>query len=190
MKRSGRGPKDPDLIACYERLRGGDRGALADFIRLTQERLYRFCLYLTGKPDLAEDLCHDAYVKALQGLVEAKDASNLYSWLIRIAQNTFIDHQRLHSTQNELLEREPASDEAPGLISQAPDPRAIDLDSSLTVAQVLGRLKPEERLILVMIDSEGRSYEEAAQALGVTEEAVRARISRARKAFCEAFRRG
>jgi RNA polymerase sigma-70 factor (ECF subfamily) len=51
------------------------------------------------------------------------------------------------------------------------------------IAEVLGKLEPEARIAILLVDMEGHSYTEAAEIIGISESALRSRLHRARQAF-------
>jgi RNA polymerase sigma factor (sigma-70 family) len=60
-----------------------------------------------------------------------------------------------------------------------------DFAQLLAIQQVLSHFEPDDRWLLLMVDLEGQTYKEAAQALRVTEDTVRTRIFRLRQKFAE-----
>ena len=157
------------------RAKQGDETALGMLIDLTQDHLFRFCMYLCNNPSQAEDLCQETFLKCLDRLESVQDEKGLLPWLFKIAKNQFIDFTRSARPKEE------------GLGEQAEMAQNTESDVILTVRECLSRLTPEERIVLVLVDSEGCSYREAAQVVGITEEALKSRVFRARKAFLRLF---
>lgn len=161
------------------RARKGDEAAIAELIDAVQDRLFRFLVLLCGNQELARDLCQDTLIQAIDSLDKLKNPEGFGSWLFKTAKSRFLDHVR-----------RPANAAGPAL-EEIPetefDPDGLSKESSLHVQQILASLKEEERLVLLLIDLEGRSYEEAAEVIGITENAVRSRLHRARKVFVEKY---
>src|SRR4051812_24500200 len=80
------------LARDVELARDGDAPALSRIIQATQDRLYRFSLYLTGNPARAQDLCQDTFLRAIEGLPKLKEASRFESWLLKTAKNLYLDY--------------------------------------------------------------------------------------------------
>lgn len=183
-----RRPAEPELIEQVARLIRGDRSALSAIVRLSQNRLYRFCFHLTGSQQAAEELAQDTLVKALTRLDDLRDPAGVYPWLFRVARNLFIDETR--STEGKLRKLELREDpEAEGGLRLDSLPSSSPGNAELLVAiqATLMKLKPEEREVILLVDYEEHSYDEAAQVIGISESAVRSRLHRARKAFFELY---
>jgi RNA polymerase sigma-70 factor (ECF subfamily) len=136
--------------------------------------LRRYARSLVRNSDEAEDLVHDALVRAFEKRKSFRSGGNLRTWLLSILHNAHIDRVR----QNRSLTRR--HDEA-----------AVEAEQSLPAGQEHAvRLKqvrnaffdlPEEqREALHLVAIEDLSYQEAANALGIPVGTLMSRISRAR----------
>ncbi len=151
----------------------GDVKALALLIETTQDRLYKFCLYLCGQRPLAQDLCQDTYIKVLEHIHKLKKPEGFMPWLLTSAKNHYFDY--LRSSAQKTLPLDPdfdLSDEARS---------SEQTEQLLELKKALGQLSAEDRLTLLLVDLEGYSYQEAAEIQGVSENAMRSRIFRARQ---------
>lgn len=167
-----------DLKDLVLQARKGDAKAIRALVEATQGRLFKFCLVLTGDPVRAEDLAQEGYLKALAGLHQLKNPDVFMDWLFRVTKNVFIDDVR--KRREELADSqtlEQASDEISG--------KKSDVNAALDVHRVLSQFEAEDRVLLVLVDMESYSYREAAEILGLTEDAVRSRLFRIRKVFVE-----
>lgn len=159
---------NPQLI---EAAKSGDRHAWKELIEATQSRLFRFCLVLCGDPAQAEDLCQQAYLKVYTNLSKLQKNESFMDWLFRSTRNLYIDAVRAKREQStEILEDMAAGGE---------------FSQHLEVHQILSHFKPEDRLLLVLVDMEEHSYKDAGLILGISEDAVRSRVFRLRKEFLE-----
>lgn len=164
-----------DLADLVVRAQGGDEKALVALVEQTQNSLYRFTYYLAGNEALAQDLCQETYVRVFESLSKLKDPGRFQSWIYIMAKNLFLDHCRKSSTKNEISSE--AWESVDGA-SQSPEaPKNIE------VQQTLALLTEEYRLVLVLVDMEGYSYGEAAEIIGISENALRSRLHRARQQF-------
>jgi RNA polymerase sigma-70 factor (ECF subfamily) len=159
------------LAALVEAARAGDERAMGELVRATQDRLFRFVFLLGADRALANDLCQDAYLYALEHLSELREPAALQGWLSTIARNKFLDHVK--------SPRHSAS--AP--LEAAPELPAPDLETVQQVRQALSKLDAEDRSLILLVDLEGHSYGEAAELLGISEAALTSRLRRARAAF-------
>lgn len=124
----------------------------------------------------AEDLVHDAVVRALQSGSAPKQIADLRSWMFRIIKNLFIDEKRKERVQreysipqNRLSNIEPA---------HTGDPVEV-----LMVRQAYAELALRDREILCLVDILGLTYAEAAAVIDVPVGTVMSRVSRARRAM-------
>ncbi len=179
--------EDPELI---KKILGGDSAAYADIIRKYQGRILRLCASMLSDEKEAEDAAQEIFLKGFYALGRFKSNASLYTWLYRIASNHCLDLLRKKSRRrtgswDELSER--LGDEAEKLISGRDDGSGNQRQMEL-VQEVLERLEPDYRLILTLREMEGLHYEEIAQALNCTLDAVRGRLKRAREQFRDILR--
>ncbi|MFV0425886.1 MAG: RNA polymerase sigma factor SigE [Beutenbergiaceae bacterium] len=142
------------------------------------DRVYRLAYRLTGNRADAEDLTQETFVRVFRSLHTYKPGT-FAGWLHRITTNLFLDGARRRSrlrfdALGESAERVPAAER------QSPE-RGFEHDNlDLDIQQALNALKPQFRAPVVLCDIEGLSYDEIAQALGISTGTVRSRIHRAR----------
>lgn len=190
--------ENKELIDQVLRARKGDREALSWLVRLVQDRLYRFCLYLARDPALAQDLCQDALIKAMSNLHQLKEPGRFESWILKSARNLFLDHVKSPANQPFVPLENVGNGPEDGLREIA-DPAHSDTatqaggmtpgEANLDIRRALGALPPDDRLILLLVDLEGHSYQEAAGIAGITESSLRFRLHHIRKAFIEKLKK-
>ncbi len=142
-------------------------------------RLIRYALALTRNREAAEDLVHDALVRAYDNHAGFRSDGNLRAWLLSIVHNAFIDDQRRRESEDRRIA---------GLaeIARTHEPAAQEHAATLNeVALAFADLSPEQRAVLHLIVVEGLSYQEAGEALGVPIGTIMSRLSRARAALRE-----
>lgn len=152
----------------------GDPEALSDLVKRIHDRLYRFCLYLTGNVQAAQDLCQEAYIKVMENIQTLDNPRHFVRWLFVITRNHFLDYVRSPKNKgaidlsifNETLSGEGRKNE---MLAQ--------------LMKSMSGLSAEDRLLLLLVCLEGETYAEAAEVVGTTEEAVRCKIYRLRKTF-------
>lgn len=150
--------------------------------------VYRMAYSLTGDPDEASDLTQDVFVRVYRNLDRYRPGT-FEGWLYRITRNLFLDGLRRRarvrvSTLPTEDWREP-HDVAPG-----PAERTEFGVVRWDLAQALQRLPVSFRTAVVLIDVEGLSYAEAAEALGWPIGTVRSRVHRGRRGLRTALRPG
>ena len=146
-------------------------------------RLYSFLLRIVGQPELADDLTHDVFAKALKLLPTLTTEHRVLPWLYRVANNAAIDQLRRRSRFSWLR--------IGSLHGTVGEPHAADdharIPEQAHVQSVLRTLPPENAAALLLHAVEGYSYKEIADIQGVSLTAVRSRIARARSAFKERY---
>ncbi|HWK09830.1 MAG TPA: sigma-70 family RNA polymerase sigma factor [Vicinamibacterales bacterium] len=157
------------------------------------DSLYGTALRLTRRPQDAEDLVQDTYLKAFRASHQFERGTNLKAWLFTILHNTFRNMRRNMGrspidVDSDAVDR--AADGAPG--EQTPEQilTRATLDADLQAA--LDALPDAFRQAVWLRDVEELSYAEIAQVLDVPIGTVMSRISRGRRALFEALqqRRG
>lgn len=158
-------------------------------VRRYEAKVRRLCVSMLSDPAEADDAAQEIFLKAYRSLDRFRGASSFSTWLYRIAANHCRDCLRSRSREaseswEALLEEQ--GDRIERLLSTPP---AADTSGEADlVRRVLAQLSPDHRLILVLREVEGLSYEELADTLHCTLDAVRGRLSRAREDFEQRFR--
>ena len=176
MAKTASEPLPNDVIQAAKE---GDEKALSLLIERSQAQLYRFCLYLTGDPRLSEDLCQDTYVRVIEKLKGLREPGDFRGWLYRTAKNLYIDQWR-RAKKREVVLLDPAQ-ECQGAPA-GPMPELV-----LQIRSALACLDLESQVLLLLIDQQGYSYEEASKILGISQAAVTSRIHRIRRTFWKAY---
>lgn len=165
-----------------ENFKKGDTSAFGVLVQNYQDRIYTLCRYMLENQDDAEDAAQDTFVKAFQGLKSFTTNASFYTWLYRIAVNTCLDHKRKLSFRSLFFsaDKESHIDSFP---SPAPSPEsAYTISQSMQALQVaLNTLSNKLRVVIVLNEVEGLSYEEIAGVLDISVGTVKSRISRARE---------
>jgi RNA polymerase sigma-70 factor (ECF subfamily) len=156
-------------------------------------RLRRYALRLTGSPAEADDLVQTAYLNALKGWSTFRPGSDPARWMFTILRHAFY-RTRARGADTVSLE-EPELESLSGTMhvrrelerGQTPWQRHPDLGSAIDAA--IAGLPEELRVLVMLVDVEGRSYDEAATETGSPIGTVRSRLYRARRMLQERLRR-
>jgi RNA polymerase sigma-70 factor (ECF subfamily) len=178
--------------ALLDLARTGDRRALEKLLVRHQPRVYRFGLKMCRDPEDAKDVLQETLLAAARGVKDFRGASAVSTWLYTIARSFCIKKRRRSKFAPEVEESLDARE--PGEAArQLPDPGRAP-DESLAGRQIeaaleaaIGALEPMYREVLVLRDVEGLSAPEVAEVMGLTVEAVKSRLHRARVAVREAL---
>ena len=155
------------------------------------EAVARFALSLTRERADADDLVQDTYLRAFRGWRTFRPGSDPRRWLFAICRNAFL---RMRARRGTLVEIEDGDiDARPTVLTHAAAMRSglgdlFDLvDVRPAIERAIAELPEPHHTILVLIDLEEHTYEEAASVLDVPVGTVRSRLFRARRMIQEAL---
>lgn len=179
---TGSSPTDDELLAAA---RQGDAAALEVLLVRYQPHLYRFGLRMCGNVEDAGDVAQESLISMARSLRDFRGDSSVSSWLYTIARRFCIKKRR----RSKFAPAREESLDAPGTAAQlladpAPSPEQTATNRELAVAltRAIDALDPAQREVLVLRDVEGLSAPEVAKILGLSIEAVKSRLHRARVA--------
>lgn len=176
---------DNKLVAAAQK---GDLAAFNQLVTLYETRVYNLAFRMLGEVSAAEDAAQDSFLQAYRALAQYRGGS-FRSWLLRIATNICYDRLRSrkrHPTDslNRLMEEaEETGGSDQGLLE---DPQgdleetALRRELARDLAHALQNLPEDQRVVVVLSDVQGLSYEEIAMITGVSLGTVKSRISRGR----------
>lgn len=139
--------------------------------------LRRYARALTRNEADAEDLVHDALLRAYERRGSFEPARGVRGWLMSILHNVFIDRRRSHVAE---ARRAAESVELADQAVPAPQEHHVRLAQ---VRQSFMALPEEQRAALHLVAIEGLGYAEAASTLGIPQGTLMSRLSRARAAL-------
>ena len=169
--------------ALIDQLRRQEDDAFSFIYERHKAQIYNYLYRLSGSRELADDLTHDTFLSAYESLPKLRPDSNIAPWLYRIASNRFRDVLRRKRVISWMPWGDTPREEATLAVRGEED----SLPEREAVQSALGSMRPEYAICLVLRLAEGFSSEETAQILGVSPEAVRMRLSRARQMFKQAY---
>jgi RNA polymerase sigma-70 factor (ECF subfamily) len=155
-----------------------DRGAFERLIEEYADRVYNVALRITGNRADAEDSMQEAFLSAYHAWSTFRGQSSPATWLYRIAVNEALMRVRARRPVEHLTElvyQEEVSDWSDDLSNVAQRAEQRDL-----LLAGLALLEPDQRAALVLRDIDGLSTAEAAEALEISEQALKSRLHRAR----------
>lgn len=176
---TGHGPAR-DELELLAAARAGDRQALEALLSRVQPQVYRFGRRMCGDPQDAEDVLQETLLALARGVREVRGTSSLSTWLYTVARRFCLKKRRRRAMV------------PGGEAAELPDPAAGSEESlaGQEVAQALERairaLPPSHREVLVLRDVEGLSAPEVGEILGISAQAVKSRLHRARVAVRDA----
>jgi RNA polymerase sigma-70 factor (ECF subfamily) len=171
---------DEELLAA---LRSGDDHAMAQLLERYAPAVNRFGAKMCRDPEDARDIVQDTLLAAARGLHDFQGASSLSTWLFTIARSFCIKKRRRRVGEPaEMVSLEGDDARAIMAAAQAPDEAAGDHEIGQALEAAVAALEPMYREVLVLRDIEGLTAPEVATVLGVSVDAVKSRLHRARLA--------
>jgi len=181
--REALGADPPGLLA---RLRAGEPRAFEELVIGYQHRVFGVALRMLGSRAEAEEIAQEVFLRAHRALADFRGDARLGTWLYGIASRLCLN--RLASPDRRVVRGDEAlADVAAGTLDAAAQAERAELDAALHAA--IAELPEERRLVLVLRDVEGLSYEEIAEALALDPGTVRSRLHRARMQLKEKLER-
>jgi len=168
-----------------DQLIAGDRQAFSKLVEQTSTRIYSLGLRMLGNEQDAEDLLQETYLKALKALPNFEKRSSINTWLFRIAANEALMLLRKRKTGANTIDidRGDEEDEAPIEILDfccLPEQEMVSAETRIQLTKAADRLSPVLRIVFQLRDVDGFSVQETAEILGISEDAVKTRLVRAR----------
>lgn len=161
------------------------RGSFEDLTLPWLEDVARFALSLAREEADADDLVQETYLRAFRHWNTFTPGNDPRKWLFTICRNTFA---RLRRHRNQMVESDDGDvDAMPSVLEHIAAKRdglgamfdQIDVRPAIDIA--VDALAEPHRTVLILVDVEGQSYDEAAEILGVPVGTVRSRLFRARR---------
>lgn len=163
------------------RVRAGDRALFEILMRRHNQRVYRAARAIVKDEAEAEDVMQQTYVNAFIHLGQFEERSQFSTWLTRIAVNEALARRQKQRTA-ERMTRPGEGEDGGAIRSPQPDPErqayAQELHQLLQTA--VDALPDAYRVVFMLRDVEGMSTAETGEGLGLSEEAVKTRLHRAR----------
>jgi RNA polymerase sigma-70 factor (ECF subfamily) len=156
-------------------------------LRRHMDALYYAALDLSGNSSDAEDVVQEAAMKGLRRFDSFQTGTDFKAWMMRILANTYIDLYRRRRR-----EKPASAEDAVTAIAESESPlRRGDLEFLLPddVERALASLPEEQRAAIVLVDVNGLTNQEAAEALGWPLGTVNSRVYRGRAELRSVLRR-
>ncbi len=169
-----------------EKLKTGDEEAFSRLVEAYAPRLYRLLLKMLRHPQDAEDALQETFVKAYRALPDFDGRAQLSTWLYRIAVNEALMIIRRKEIETISVDAPTGPDDEAGpydLVDWCclPEDELLTAEARQVLEEAVARLPASLRMVFLLRDVEGLSTRETAEALGISEGAVKVRLSRARE---------
>lgn len=160
--------------------RRGSQEAYGRIVSACQNTVTAIALAITHDVQASEDIAQEAFLRAWQRLDRLKNSTSFLPWLRQITRNLARDY--LRTQQHKPLSGE-AAEIAIGIAadpSPAPEEQLLRTEEEIAAADIISALPEDSRETLLLYYREGQSSQQVADLLGLSDAAVRKRLSRAR----------
>ncbi len=179
-------------VVLLERCKAGESAAWDTLIRKYEKSVYKFAYSLCRNHEEAGDIAGQVFLRLYQNLHTFRNEASFTSWLFRIVRNTYLDLCVRPAHRGHLsLDAGPNNDSEPSagrdIMDPSPSPEAVCMEHEVSqlLAKAIMHLPAYQRQVLRMYHTEGKSYEEIAEATGLSIGTVKSRLNRARNMLRE-----
>lgn len=180
-----------DLAGCLERVRLRDQDAARRLVEHLHPLVVRIVRGRLPRRVAEEDLTQEVFLKMFSRLEQYQGSVPFTHWVSRIAVTTCIDHLRSQQRRPEFRWADLSENEANLLDAVLTNENATTQDDALEahelVHKLLGQLKPEDRLVLQLLDLEQKTIAEISELTGWNTSLVKVRAFRARRKLQKLF---
>jgi RNA polymerase sigma-70 factor (ECF subfamily) len=178
------------------RAQQGDVAAFRQLVERHQRRAFAIALALVRDENDARELVQEAFLRVYRGLSSFQGGSSFFTWLYRIITNLSIDlirkpGRQLGDLDDSRLDTDDALEADFPFISRVDGGDPADVVRRREIAarlqQALDALPSYHRGVIVMREIDGLSYEEMAQAMGVSKGTIMSRLFHARQKLQKAL---
>jgi len=177
-------PADADHAYVAATLRG-DLRAFEALVERHRDVVVRVAARIAGR-DEAEDVSQDAFLRAFHRLGRFRADASFRAWLLQITHNAAIDH--ISRRRPEPVESAETPEDPERTVARLPAERLESRERLARLERKLRGLSPDARVVLVLRDIEGLSYEEIADITQAPLGTVKVRLFRARRDLIQMLR--
>jgi RNA polymerase sigma-70 factor (ECF subfamily) len=180
-----------DVAGCLARVRRRDQGAARELVEHLYPQVIRIVRAHLPRRVPEEDLAQEVFLKMFSRIAQYEGAVPLSHWVSRIAVTTCIDHLRARKRRPEFRMAdlsEAESDVIQSVMTAENEVAAPDaLAARELVFKLLGQLKPEDQLVVRLLDLEQKPIAEISAQTGWSQSLVKVRAFRARRKLRKLF---
>jgi RNA polymerase sigma-70 factor (ECF subfamily) len=175
---------DDQLIQA---IRQGDKAAFTSLMRRYEETVYKFSYKVCRDSGKAEEALQDTFINVYRKLDSFDGKSKFSTWLYSIVTNNCLMKRRkrklddlLESLDDPLTNNDGSLLEHVARWDETPSDVLLKKEFQIVLDNAIMKLPVDYRLVFVLRDLEGKSTEETAEILKISEEAAKSRLRRAR----------
>ena len=175
-------------LALVDRLRQGDADAFDEVYVTFNTRLFTFLVRLSRRRDVAEDLLEETWLRLVSHARRLRSDTRLGPWLFTVARHLYVSYSRSRMLEDSV---------AAGLITlwpfslerSSPFEAAAANELECRIERALAAMPAASREVLLLVGVAGLDHSDAAGICGITPEALRQRLHRARETLSKALAR-
>jgi RNA polymerase sigma-70 factor, ECF subfamily len=170
--------------------RTGDPRAFSELVRRYEQTVYRYAFKLCRDREKAEETFQDTFINVFRKLGSFDGRSRFSTWLYAIVTNSCLMRHRRRKMRDiedslDALESPEMSEDGSfaheiARWEETPADLVLNKELRAQIEKAIGKLPPEYRIVFTLRDMEGSSTEETARIVGISKEAVKSRLRRAR----------
>ena len=180
-----------DLVGCLQRVRQRDQAAARELVQHLYPLIIRIVRSHLPRRVAEEDLAQEVFLKMFSRLDQYQGAVPFPHWVSRIAVTTCIDHLRAQKRRPEFRWADLSETEAEVLDAVMTNERDVAVNDAMAahelVHKLLAQLKPDDQLVIRLLDLEQKSIAEISQLTGWNQSLIKVRAFRARRKLQKLF---
>lgn len=180
-----------DLAGCLERVRQRDQQAARELVEHLYPLVIRIVRAHLPRRVAEEDLSQEVFLKMFSRLEQYRGAVPFPHWVSRIAVTTCIDHLRAQKRRPEFRWADLSESEAEVLDAVMTGENDVAVNDAMAahelVHRLIAQLKPEDQLVVRLLDLEQKTIAEIAQITGWNQSLIKVRAFRARRKLQKLF---
>ncbi len=166
---------DATIRSCLEGSQEAWRALVDAYARRIFNMAYQFC----GSREEAEDRTQEVFLKLHGALPKYDFGKNFTAWFVTLAKNHLIDEYR--RTKWEKTQRDDFDERVLAqAVGSGPEESLVAKEAQTLVWEGLNHLSADMRMVVILRDLQGKSYEELAEILRLPLGTVKSRVNRAR----------
>jgi RNA polymerase sigma-70 factor (ECF subfamily) len=166
---------DRELIEACQR---GEPDSFALLFETHSDKVYSIALRYAGEHSAAMDIAQDTFLKLLSHIGQFRSDAKFDTWLYRLVVNSCWDHQRRKRKLAPVLD---GLIDAVCAVQETVLHELLKRERQTAVQDVVAKLPPEQRIVVILRYMEELSYEDIAEAVGCSAGTVASRLNRAHK---------
>lgn len=166
------------------RIQRGDEAAFDQLMDVCGPRVFSLAYRMIGNHDDAQDVAQEAFIRIYRGLKKFDGRASFTTWMYRIVTNVCLNEirtrKRLPVMFEDVIAKENFTLEDIPQPGELPEEEALKRERQEELLRALKQLPENNRLLVLLYDVQGLSYQQISDTLGVNVGTVKSRLNRAR----------